>query len=224
MNNSINKFTILCERCTGSHFLQYAVQDNFNLKYYKKNKHFFGHTDNIDYINTDDMIYFCLVRNPIEWIDSFFKRLHNVPPENKKDIYSFTHNEFYSIYEEGDQITKEIMEDRHIKTNERYKNILELRETKQDYILNTIPNKVKHFMLIKYEDLRDDYENTLNKIKDNFNLIKTNEYKEYKKIEKYKGSFNALYYKKPILINDDIQNYIKENINIEQEKLLGYLL
>ena len=32
------------------------------------------------------ILYICLVRDPIEWIDSLFKRLHHIPPQNKKDI------------------------------------------------------------------------------------------------------------------------------------------
>jgi len=52
----------------------------------------------------------------------------------------------------------------YIYTKNRYKNIYELRKVKYDYLLNDLPKKVKHYYFLKYEDLRDDYENTLDKI------------------------------------------------------------
>jgi hypothetical protein len=77
-------------------------------------------------------------------------------------------------------------------------------------------------LVLKYEDLRDNFENTLDSIKNKFNL--TPKHEHYEKIEKYKGTFNALYSKKPILLSDEIQEYIKQNVDLEQERQLGYSL
>jgi hypothetical protein len=222
----VDNFMILSERCTGSHFLQYAMTENFHIKYlnnHHKQKHFFGHdNDNYSPKEIESSIIFCLVRNPIDWIDSFFKKSHHVPNENKTSIESFVNNEWYSVYEEGENKGKEIMDDRNIYTKERYKNLFELRKTKNEYFLNTIQNKFKHFMILKYEDLRDNYMKTMDKIRIKFNLTTTNTV--YKEIVKYKGSYNALYTKKPILLTSEMQDYIKKNVDIEQEKKLGYNL
>jgi len=53
------------------------------------------------------------------------------------------------------------MEDRNIFTKERYKNIFELRYTKLKYMTEVLPQKVKHCIFIRYEDLLDDFENTI---------------------------------------------------------------
>ena len=218
----MQQFTILGERCTGTHFLQYAIQQNFKIPYYRGAKHFFGHNDDIEYTDEiiDKTIFFVLVRHPVDWVDSFYKRLHHVPQENKKDIDSFLTNEWYSIYEEGSKKNTEIMEDRNIETKERYTNIFEMRKGKHNYLINILPSKVKKFCIVKYEDLRDDYENTLDRISRELNLVKKES--PYAKIIKYKGSFNALYYKKPILLPNSIQYKIEQNVDIEQEKILGY--
>ena len=114
------------------------------------------------------------------------------------------------------------MEDRNLRTRERYKNIFELRKTKIDYFLNIIPTKTKYFMILRYEDLRDNYTETLDKISEKFNLVKKNN--EYVKIINYKGTYSDMYSKKPILLSEDTQEYVKQNIDIEQENKLGYLL
>lgn len=167
----------------------------------------------------DTTLYICIVRDPITWIDSFFKSLHHVPYENR-NINNLLNNEFYSVSDISNDI--EIMEDRHIYTKERYKNIFELRKTKIDFFLTSIPNKVKHYYILKYEDLRDDYENVLGKLATRFNLTKHNT--DFVKVPKYKGTYNDLYFKQPISLSSEIQEYIKTHVDIEQEHKLGYLL
>jgi len=222
----MKNFMILSERCVGSHFLQYALLENFYINYLKNHhnqKHFFGHENDIySEKEINSTIIICLVRDPVEWIDSFFKRLHHVPSINRRNIDNFVKNEWYSIYEEGEKKNQEIMEDRNMYTNQRYKNIFGLRKTKQDYFLKTVKDKFKHVLILKYEDLRDNYEATLENIKNRFQLEQ--KHNNYKEIVKYKGTFSALYYKKPILLSEEIQKYIKENVDVEQEKELGYLL
>jgi len=222
----IKDFMIFSEPCSGSHFLQYSLSDNFHIDYsnhHHSQRHFFGHENDIySSEEIESTLFIYLTRDPVEWIDSFFKILHHVPSINKQNINNFVKNEWYSIYEMGDEINTEIMEDRNIFTKERYKNILEMRKIKNDYFLTIGKEKFTHFLILKYEDLRDDYKNTLNKIQTQFQLKPRNE--KYKEIVKYKGSYNDLYYKKPIVINDEIQEYIKKNVDPEQEKIFGYIV
>lgn len=65
-----------------------------------------------------------------------------------------------------DKEQTERMEDRNIYTGERYKNIFELRHTKLKWMLEDLPNKVDNCIFIRYEDLINDFEKTLIKIKD----------------------------------------------------------
>ena len=221
-NNPIKYVTVLGERCSGTTFVEYAIQWNLGLKYYVTcGKHFFGHDNSI--FNTDLMketLVICVVRNPIDWIDSFFKRLHHVPPHNKRSIYNFLHNEFYSIHEHDPLKGQEKMEDRHIITKERYRNIFELRKTKQDFMLREVPQLVPHCIIIRYEDMRDDFDRTLDHIRERFNLQRL--HNPYKQITQYKGTYTACYFKKPILIGLREQETILKSVDVEQEALLGY--
>jgi hypothetical protein len=222
---TIKYFTILGERNSGTHFLEYAFKFNFNsLTYLKNVKHFFGYGELEAIPSLDETLIICIVRDPIEWIDSFFKRLHHVPPENKKSINNFIENEFYSIYEEGEKNNTEIMEDRNMITEERYKNIFELRKVKNNYLMNEVPKKAKHVFLLKYEELRDHYQETMQIIQSKFNLTNfQSSLPSYKEIPNYKGTYTAVYSKKPILLSEDIQEYIRNHIDKDQESLLRYM-
>ena len=206
---SLNSFTIIGERCSGTHFLQYAITTNFKLTYTRLDKHFFG------FSKLHNEITLCIIRDPVEWIDSFFKKPFHVPKENK-NIDNFLNNEWRSIHDNTPDT--EIMEDRHIITKERYKNIFELRKTKIEYFLNLSGN----VMIIKYEDLRDDYKNTLDAICSRFNLVKKN--KEYINITKYKGTYNAHYSRQKVTLSLDTIKFITENVCTPQENKLGYLI
>jgi hypothetical protein len=220
----IEKFLLLSERCAGSHFVQYAMLENFYIDYlssHHNKRHFFGHEDDTyTQEEIDTTLFICVVRDPIEWVDSYFKRLHHVPPINRKNSDCFVKNEWYSIYDHGEQNGKEIMEDRNIITKKRHKNILELRKAKHDYFLNTAQQRFKYVYLLKYEDLRDNFESALEKMKHQFDLQQRGY--EYRKIIKYKGTYNQLYAKKPILLSPEIQKYIRDNVDKEQEAELGY--
>ena len=94
----------------------------------------------------------------------------------EEKIDEFLNKEFWSYYDKngnGDT-TKEIMEDRNIYTKKRYKNIFELRHTKIKWMLEDLPNKVKNCIFIRHEDLINDFDKTLLKIKNKGLEIKKN--------------------------------------------------
>lgn len=238
----IQHFTIFGERCSGTHFLQHAIQSNFHIQYVKGEKHFFGNKEfrdaidvlsppedlthfetkmfEFDSIAPEELLVFAIVRDPVEWIDSFYKRAHHVPPENRNPYDRFISCEFYSVYEDGPKNKLEILEDRHWKTKQRYRNIFELRNWKCKYMLEEMPKQYVHFYLIKYEELRDHYIPTLEHIRKRFGLRRKNE--QYNPIVKYKGTYNALYEKKTVLLTEPQQQHIWSNLDIAQESSLGY--
>ena len=218
----IKYFTIYGERCSGTNFLMNAILKNFEIEYTIKYsfKHFFGFYDFNKWSNEDDETLFIgIIREPISWIDSFYKKLHHIPNENKKNIITFLFNEFYSIYEDSNT---EIMEDRHIITKKRYKNIFELRKLKNNFLINDMPKKVKNYLLIIYEDIRDNYEKVIDYFHIKFNLVKKND--TYIKINNYKGTKDYMFHIKHITLNKYVINLIKKNIDNEQEKSLGYII
>lgn len=217
----IKYFTIYGERCSGTNFLLHALEDNFELEFscIYAWKHFFGHYQFNMSNEENETLFIGIIRNPIDWIDSFYNKMHHIPIENRKNISAFLFNPFYSVYENS---SKEIMEDRNILTQDRYKNIFQLRYIKNNYLINEMPKLVKNYLLIRYEDLRDNYNKVLEFIGKKFNLKRKNE--KFKKIDTYKGNNKTIYFKKPLELNKKTINLIKQNLNKEQENNIGYIL
>jgi hypothetical protein len=213
----INKFTIYGERCSGTNYLEDIITKNFdvNITWDYGWKHFFGHQD---LSNSDEVLFICIIRDPVKYINSLWREKHHFPNNLRISINNYLNNEFYSINENN-----EIMEDRNMYTKNRYKNIFELRHTKNKFLIEDLPQKVKNYILIKYEDLLINYNNTINLIKDKGLTIRNN----------IKYPLNTLAYKKiPTQIYDPRNkiDYIKKeiilknpNFNDEYEKKLGYL-
>lgn len=223
---SIKKVTILGERCSGTNYLEKLIKTNFNVEFTWEYgwKHYFGFND---YSNSDDTLFICITKHYYDYIDSFFR---NPPPsgkpapENLKNIDNFLSLKFVS----RDQKNKVLVEDRNIYTKEEYKNILEMRHVKLKYMIDDFPKIVKNYLLIRYEDLMNDFENTMNKIKDcglkvkqkidfpeNYFLYKDT----LKKFGQYKEVKNKNYKKFGI---EKIHN--NENFNKFYEERLGYYL
>ena len=78
----ITKYTIYGERCSGTNYLEDIISKNFNVEITWRYgwKHFFGHnitdkTNNLetDIKNADDVLFICIVRDIIPWINSLYK-------------------------------------------------------------------------------------------------------------------------------------------------------
>ena len=234
----IKKFTIFGERCSGTNYVQQLILKNFDTEITWEYgwKHFFGfNEDSLE--NSDDTLFICVVREPYEWLNSLYKRLHHLylqkhigfslMKNNEKKINIFLNKEIWSVHDEKDKNGKniEMMNDRNIYTGERYKNIFELRHIKLHYLIEDLPKKVKHCILIKYEDLLNDFENTMERIKNTGIKIK----------EDIKFPENHLFYKKSSTIDQKEVDkkrkyYLKKNdvfnnsnLIVEYEKKLGYL-
>jgi len=196
------KYTIYGERCSGTNYLENIININFDVSITWEfgHKHFFGFQDD-KLKNSDDTLFICIVRNLPDWINSFYRTKHHLPLKYKNNMSEeekldeFLNKEFWSFYDnEGNRDTsKEIMIDRNIYTGKRYKNIFELRHTKIKWMLEDLPNKVKNCIFIRHEDLINDFDKTLLKIKDkglevkNINFpLNTNNYKNNKNLKLYK--------------------------------------
>lgn len=210
----INKVTIYGERCSGTNYLEELLTENFDvpLVWDYGWKHFFGFND---LKNTDNVLFIGIVRNLPDWVNSLYKRKHHLPKDNTKDINSFLNNEFYSV----DKDNKEMMNDRHIETKNRYKNIFELRHVKNKFLVEDMPKLVKNYLLITYDDLVSNFANTMTKI--SYKLpIKSN----------VKFPVNISYYKKnkdKVFVKTDEKNddkidkkTIMEKANLHYEKIL----
>jgi hypothetical protein len=211
---SVKKFTIYGERCSGTNYLENIISLNYELEltYEYGWKHFFGFDD---LTNSDDTLFICIIRNPYNWFNSLYKHPHHLCDNLKNNINNFLNNEVISI-----KNNNEIMTDRNIYTQERYKNLFELRHTKLKYLIETLPTLVKNHTIIKYEGLLNNFETTM-KLFDKFNLIK-----KYNKIinnNKKDFKYGGLYVKKNYYYIKKNLIYEHKDFNDEYEKLLGYL-
>ena len=173
----LKKYTIYGERCSGTNYLQNIMNVNFDIKItheYGK-KHFFGFQDE-KLKKSDDTLFICIVRNPVDWVNSLYREKYHIAKHLRKNITDFLNKEFYSYNDKhsGLRDRTEIMEDRNIYTGKRYKNIFELRHTKIKWMIEELPNKVKNYIFIKHEDLLNNYKNTLLKINEKGVKIKDN--------------------------------------------------
>ena len=188
----IKKYTIYGERCSGTNYLENIMNLNFDaeITWDYGWKHFFGFLDE-RLKNSDDTLFICIIRNPVDWVNSFARIPHHIPSHIKRYLNRFLNNEFYTdprtwnckiYYNNKSNI---LGEDRNIYTGERYKNIFELRHIKLKWMIEELPKKVKNCILIKHEDLLNDFENTMIKlmnkglnVKQNINFpINTSNYK-----------------------------------------------
>lgn len=212
----VKNFTIYGERCTGTNYLEQLIAVNFELPVTWEYgwKHFFGYSE---FKNSDDTLFFGIVRSPVEWIDSFFKNPYHIPPQNK-NIKTFLTNKFYSINDKN-----EIMkEDLNYKNKQMYANIFEMRMVKNDYLLNIMPNKVKNYVLINYEYIKAEPFEFLEAIRIKFGLKKRGE--NYTNIKYYKFLKETKYVEHPPTLPPPIISFIKQNLNVEQETKLNYKL
>jgi len=234
--NKITNFVIFGERCSGSNFLEEAITNNFHLNLSSEygNKHFFCFHD-FTKRNTENTLFIGIVRHPVYWLNSFFMNPWHVPNKNR-ELMNFLFNEFYSICDEkktantmysfisnGNSEMHEINKlDLNYKNGEKYKNIFELRKLKNDFLISIMPNKVKNYILINYEDLLYNYENTLDHIKNRFRLNAKNAF--YKKITYYKKTPVSYKGEKKIIFTPQQIKTIWEHLDIKQENSLGYYI
>lgn len=214
----MKKVTIYGERCSGTNYLEQLLLQNFDIEIVWAYgwKHFFGF-NNLD--NTDDVLFIGIIRNIVDWINSLYREKHHLPPEITANIDSFLTNSFYSFRNDSKNqlTTDEIMTDRHIETNERYKNIFESRYVKNKFLVDTMPKLVKNYCLITYDDLCDKFIDIMNKLKDcGLNIRDNIEFPQ--NVLYYKANKNAIFNKK----NNEIPTKIIMEKLITNEELLVY--
>ena len=228
----IKKFTIYGERCSGTNYLETIIKMNFDVDITWEYgwKHFFGIYDDL-IKDSDDTLFICIVRNLPDWINSFYRSPYHLPKNLKNNVKNFLNNEFYSLpytwdskKRYGEPICKILGEDRNMFTGKRYKNIFELRHVKIKWMLENLPNIVKNYLFIRYEDLIDDFKKTLFtiknkglKVKKNINFpLNTNMYYGggSKGVVEFKKNINTISNKLIFSNSNLIKFYEKELYNI----------
>jgi len=201
----IDKFTILGERCSGTNILRALMLKNFELKFTEEYGHRHFQIFHNNFENSDDCLFVSIIRNPFDWINSLYLKPWHLSYETAQDNYHFLNHLFFSkwpSYERRNTKLEhmnvdvcnnrerlscgyEIEQDVHLITNKKYKNILECRYDKINFMQNVMPKKVKNHILIRYEDLINDFDYTMFRLRTKFKLISRNV--GFEKEESYKG-------------------------------------
>lgn len=209
--SSIENFTILGERHSGTNWLEHLCEKNLNLQITWEYgfKHFINLNWN-SYYKSEKTIFFCIVRDLYTWIPAFFKAPHNVDPNIAYDINNFLLKEWLSF---DINSGKEILDDRNYITALKYKNIFDLRNRKLKFYYYYLPYIVHNLIIIRYEDLLQNPYEVFEFLKQRTNIninITKNSFLDAKPPKRYKKQ----------LIN--IKNIIDNNTNWDIENLYKY--
>ena len=206
----MKKVTIYGERCSGTNYLEHLLLLNFDIEIIWDYgwKHFFGFND---LSNSDDILFIGIIRNLEDWLNSLYREKHHLPSYLTDTTDAFLNDTVCSY----DEDNNEIMNDRNIETNERYKNIFELRIIKNKFLIEQMPKLVKNFCLITYDDLCNNFIDIMNKIK-NYDLKIVNDINFPLNTLYYKNDPNIIFKKK---VNEIPKKKIIEKIIVNKELL-----
>jgi hypothetical protein len=223
----IRRTQIFGERCSGTNYLEILLKTNFEdieITWDYGWKHFFP--INIDKNNHDDCLFIVIFRNPYDWLSSFHNNPYHVDQSLKNLTFSdFIRKEWKCVYnkesatkEDDPNFGKEMMHERNPETGERFKNILEMRNYKVKAFLS-LEEEVLNYAKFRYEDLRDN-PNILKGLSEEFKLkLKGNNIVNYTKYKTTKQIYQPKEYP-PISFVDKF--YIRRNLDLRQEKSIGY--
>jgi hypothetical protein len=228
----ITRFHISGERCTGTNFIKCLVEANFpNLprtEIYGQ-KHFlwwFGspidreklkqlglHEIAATLKGSDNCLFITIVRNPYDWIRSFYKEHYHTDIHIwKGGISHFLRAEWKAT----DRFTA--IDNENPWTKKPFSSVLELRKYKTLNYLK-LGQLVSHYCFVRYEDLRDDPEGFVNFLAETYHLTKP---ESFTPIPGNRGN-NIPYRKKeyPPLSPADLK-YLDHTLDWHLENKIGY--
>ena len=211
------------------------IFDNFELWYTNLPegssagwKHFFGSAVNCEEIKKakDWCLVLCIVRNPIDYLMSFWENPHHQILKRRKSIEAFLMDEFYSINEKG-----EIMEDRNINDpTKRYKDIFEMRATKLRWMYCVLPTLTSNQCVVRMEDVKTDAVKVLSDLESKFHLPRvSSEYViERRRVlpaankQWFRFSMSDGPLKENYVVPDNVKEVVRTRLDFEAESLAGY--
>lgn len=195
----IKNFTIFGERNSGTKYLQRVLQQNLDIPFTDEYgfKHWFvegisprgkiNTTTDLEkkksIFDSDETLFFVTVRNPFDWCGSMYETPYHIKEMKRDSLLSFISSKYIS-YEFLPPVNNR---NTWIKKSEepyyfieQSKNLVELRNEKNNHFLN-FKKTVKHFALIRQENLIDD----LNEVLNNYFGKKLHKLENYRNPKKY---------------------------------------
>lgn len=241
----IKRYKVCGERCTGTNFLDKLLQANFpsisrvgrsefgqkhflwwfgnNLDLEKLIKLKYSPTA-VDLFGSENCLFVVVVRDPYDWLRSFFLEPHYVDEKLAEGSFSNflrgewkLNNHFYLDSPKEGQYGE--IDNLNPWTKSPFSNVIHLRQSKINNYL-VLSKIVDNYLLVKYEDVRDNPEEFVNFVSTYFKLAKNY---QFVPINTYKGTTSELYTKKqyfPIPQND--LKFINNQIDWKIENSIGY--
>lgn len=203
----IKNYTIYGERCSGTNFLEDCITNIFNIPVTWEYgwKHFFGFCNYSKLEDAKSTLFIGIVRNPFNWIQSLFNNPYHVPQKLYLNMDKFLTDQWYSV---GDY-QKENLQDRNFISNQRYANIVDMRNHKNMYLVEYMPKLVNNFILINYDDFLTNYDFHLQILSRTFNL----------RVSGHKPEFKI---KNDYYTQQKHYDFICNNLNWNYEHLIGF--
>jgi len=202
-NVQATKFTIVGERHSGTNWIERLVinQLQIPITWEFGSKHFIGYNPN-DLAASKNCLFICITRNIYDWIGAFYKLPHHVNICMLHNMETFLLQEWTNDVYDNDYFTKK-----------PYKNLFELRKYKLQYLSIFLPFLVDNLIIIRYEDLISNMDDTINFISNNFNIKKTN---------KVYGNFIKPRNKRAYVLKKNTIKIINDNTDWDTEKFFKY--
>lgn len=165
----IKNYTVYGERCSGTNLLQDCITNTFNIPVTWEYgwKHFFGFCNYSKLNNATNTLFIGIVRNPFDWIQSVFNNPYHIPPKLYASIDTLLTGQWYSLGNYG----RENLFDRNFISQQRYSNIIDMRNHKNMYLIENMPKLVHNFMLINYDEWMNNYAFYMEILSKTFNLF-----------------------------------------------------
>lgn len=178
----IDRFFVMGERCSGTNYVSQLIEKNFprlspTSEY--GHKHFllwFGYPELEDKLDplgyrakeihlgkSENCLFILVVRNPYDWLRSFYSTPHHVHPD-------LLHGSFYHFISHPWKFSEpyllhheiyEFIDGLNPETRLPFNNVCELRTYKLRNYLN-LGRRVKNFLIIQYEEVLRDAESFMN--------------------------------------------------------------
>ena len=173
----IKQFSLLGERCSGTSYLQRLLEANFDMSntddYH--HPHFFG-IEQADhpFKQSDCVLFVGVIRDPLEWLDCFYKYQWQLDQWRYTDWHSFLTQPIVS-YAEPDMnytlselseaerpaarqamLENPIWQDHNFADPElsEWQDVFQLRQVKATFMVDTWPNLVRNYVMVRLEDLQ----------------------------------------------------------------------
>lgn len=223
----IHNFTIFCERHSGSKFLidyisqlylDYNEQSSLPVTWEYGWKHWFGFNSE-QITQSHNTLFISIVRNPYNWLKAMYRMPHHLRAWDG----NMSNNPFISMedfllsevksYHKNQELDYDCSFgcDHHMLEKRRYKNIFELREIKNLYLLETMPKICHNYILVNYETLCTDIKQFIDILNQNFNL----------KFLEFKPNICS---KKDYKIDNSLLPLINSHLNWQTENRLNYFI